>query len=1595
MRILVLTTACDPARDSQFHLYEYFARTPEHQVLVIAPQCADATEGGVPAPREERLGRLWISRLYRDIPEMWDQAGKKLSAALSLAKVFDPQIVWFWHENNFPLAHILSSQMPGKPPLVGYLEIPTPEILESAYAAKVPFLLSGLLSDRRQEEALTRGDTCFLAMEAPVEVPDLESYEPEKRLNRGIFGGGLDAWYKGADRFAKILPRLFEETPMERFLLVSRGSKTALRIAEALGKRYPIDYLSNLPRTALFREIARSFFALTAATIASPGSFPVECLALGTPVLAAGGSLGEVIRDGETGVRSIASLNRLYGVPSLYQQVQKQARVCFRTRFSAASVGRRCLNIFQGMLTGRTRQVWEELRHRRGETAPAPAAAPVFLSAPAAAAVAGPLRLGLQLPNINTFEGAVDGDEVMAVGMARVLSGLEQVEFAEVYDPVTVHDNLDVILHFYPFPLLRPVPGPRHYWWYQARVPEEWTANPEWRRCLALYEGFFAAGPALKQHLLSWGAPARKIALMPMSCDREVYRPRAPVEALAHPVVFCGNGGIRAPEEVHRYLTPLVDLGLAVFGSHWERFPELKAAVRGPIRPTEVPALYSSAAIILSTHTAWHRRHNVPTSRLWEALGCDGVVVSDHLPWAEELFGDAVVWTGGFDDLREKVAYLLAHPEERERIKGKGRRLIDRRLSFNHYLPQLVEMFRTGRMWDIVPSESRRPSRLHRPLDHSGDGAAGRNRPRLQVRRHHPAAIAPLPQPSCPPASRPESPEALHLLLVAHSFRGERLAGTEIYTYNLAQELRRRGHRVGMLYPVYRHDAAEGEITETEHEGLELARINVTPGSGFLKTFKNRRAAAGFGKYLARKLPHLVHFHHLLGISALALEECARQGIPAVLTAHDAWLVCEQCHFIHKEGGYCQEGPATVEKCVECILARHPDHLAGQKLPRLIHRVALRRRYLPEAVQAVQALLTPSRFLRDLLRSHGIDHPRFLVSPLGLEPFPTLPRQPSGDAVRFTFLGYLNYTKGLDILIRAFNALDSPKARLDLYGDILGLTADQFRRVMALVKPGVRLAQHGPYTPEDLPEILARTDVAVVPSRFESYSFVTRECLHAGVPVIASRVGGIPEIIEDGVNGLLFEPGNPEHLAEKLRFFVDHPEAVAAFRRRIRPVKSIAADAEELLSLYRQLLPPGISRLQSATIGGQAPPEASEGSGDAPATPKPQPAPITPGSPAPAASIIIPVYNNLALTRQCLESIWEHTEPGDFRVLVIDNGSTDGTGGFLRRQEETGRLQAIHNPRNLGFAKACNQGAEAAAGEFLVFLNNDTKVLPGWLQGLTDCARKRNDIGAVGAKLLYPDDTIQHAGVAFNPEKHVFHIYRNFHKDHPAVNKEREYQCVTAACLLVKPQVFFEAGLFDEQYRNGFEDVDLCFQISKLGYKIIYTPHSQIYHLESKTPGRKDNERENALRFLNKWHHSLMPDEDYYYQQDGIAKEILLHRGKLILYLHDENENHFWRKAQQYKHLQKYEEALAQYELAYKFNPYDPRKITIAEEIAALHEILGRLDKAAFLYRTILAEYPAASLEAKLKRVLEKQNPAHQAPDIPFQPDGHILERPG
>ncbi|MFO1488997.1 MAG: glycosyltransferase [Verrucomicrobiota bacterium] len=249
---------------------------------------------------------------------------------------------------------------------------------------------------------------------------------------------------------------------------------------------------------------------------------------------------------------------------------------------------------------------------------------------------------------------------------------------------------------------------------------------------------------------------------------------------------------------------------------------------------------------------------------------------------------------------------------------------------------------------------------------------------------------------------------------------------------------------------------------------------------------------------------------------------------------------------------------------------------------------------------------------------------------------------------------------------------------------------------------------------------------------------------------------------------------------------------------------------------------------------------------------KPEPSVAAVAAPEPTlVSVVIPVFNKLALTQNCLQSLAQSPTQNPIEIIVVNNASTDGTAEFLATEEKAGRIRVVTNQENGGFAQACNLGGQAARGSLVLFLNNDTQVTPGWIDPLVQAAAQSN-AGVVGARLLYANGTIQHAGIEFInglPD----HPHRHAAGDFAAANQARELDMVTGACFLMPRDLFLQLAGFDETYRNGVEDVDLCLRVRAAGRKVVYEPAPVIYHLEGQSEGRFNHVKENLTVFFQRW----------------------------------------------------------------------------------------------------------------------------------------------
>lgn len=248
-------------------------------------------------------------------------------------------------------------------------------------------------------------------------------------------------------------------------------------------------------------------------------------------------------------------------------------------------------------------------------------------------------------------------------------------------------------------------------------------------------------------------------------------------------------------------------------------------------------------------------------------------------------------------------------------------------------------------------------------------------------------------------------------------------------------------------------------------------------------------------------------------------------------------------------------------------------------------------------------------------------------------------------------------------------------------------------------------------------------------------------------------------------------------------------------------------------------------------------------------------------------SIVIPSYNGPDLTAACIANLQE-TIPDDIHVeiIVVDDCSTEKTWSRLNRlASHDHRIKPIRNQDNLGFIETCNRGAAAAEGDILIFLNQDTVPLPGWLQPLVQTFRAYPDAGAVGGKLVYPDGRLQEAGAIIFRDGFGANFGRGDDPDDPLYNYVREVDYCSGALLATPRSLFVKIGGFDRRYRPAYyEDTDYCFRVRTHGCRVYYQPESMIIHHEGsvsgtdRLAGTKRYQAINRLKFVAKWEEDLM-----------------------------------------------------------------------------------------------------------------------------------------
>ena len=445
----------------------------------------------------------------------------------------------------------------------------------------------------------------------------------------------------------------------------------------------------------------------------------------------------------------------------------------------------------------------------------------------------------------------------------------------------------------------------------------------------------------------------------------------------------------------------------------------------------------------------------------------------------------------------------------------------------------------------------------------------------------------------------------MRILFAAQQFFPEHYAGVEIVTLGLAKEFRARGHETYVLAPkrsIPTNNIEPGEVEEYEFDGVPVRRVG-RPKEGISRPYRldyeNEVMARRTREYMREIRPDIVHAEHFQGLSASVIPVFKEFDVPLVYTATDFWTVCPVIDLRRHDGVMC-EGPELAH-CTRCIASRYPGtrmkavvdrtpdvalEMAGRLSGTPLSKVSLPLRqvgalkerpgHIREKMEQVDHIIVYTQLMRDLLLANGIGKGKIEVSPYGIDTSRILKAPRSRNIpppLRVGFVGTLAPHKGCDILIRAFRSLPrESEATLEIYGNL-----ERFRRFVkqlrGLAGGDERISLAGSFQRERVGEVLSRLDVLVVPSRwYENQPGVIFEAFAAGMPVVATNLGGMSEFVKHEVNGLLFVLEDAEDLARQLRRLYEEPGLLEKLRDGIGPVKTVGENVDELEELYDALL---------------------------------------------------------------------------------------------------------------------------------------------------------------------------------------------------------------------------------------------------------------------------------------------------------------------------------------------------------------------------------------------------------------------------------------
>lgn len=409
----------------------------------------------------------------------------------------------------------------------------------------------------------------------------------------------------------------------------------------------------------------------------------------------------------------------------------------------------------------------------------------------------------------------------------------------------------------------------------------------------------------------------------------------------------------------------------------------------------------------------------------------------------------------------------------------------------------------------------------------------------------------------------------LKTLFMCHDFPPYRVAGAQLYAKNLAHEINKQGlAEVEVLYPEFRNTNNDSyNIRQKKIEGLIVHELCKEKSNEPEKIY-NKKVADSLRTFFKNNKFNVIHFHGLGQLSLAPIFTAHELGIKTVMTLHDYWFLCDRWHMIRKDQSICS-GPENYRKCTNCYLEDQNLEKSIENYNSVHHYKSIRKTTVDAAFSKLDVVHSPSKYLKQIYERFG--YHGITTYPLGFnfsELSKTNPEQ--NNKIVFGYAGQIIARKGVNFLVDAFKGINNPKIELHIWGH-LKKNAEYAESIIQSAKSDPRIKLFGTYSPHDLADIFKSFDIAAIPSLMENYPLVVQEAFMHKTPVIATRVGGIPESVTHGVNGIIITPASANEFKKAMQDIISNPDMLDKLRQKIPPVKKISEDACYFTDQYNQI----------------------------------------------------------------------------------------------------------------------------------------------------------------------------------------------------------------------------------------------------------------------------------------------------------------------------------------------------------------------------------------------------------------------------------------